>query len=109
MKMHKSIEDNKGSQLLLLIGADELKSIVEDAVRKVMLELKEDAPQIDEFLTSRQLCSMLHVSISTIVNWRKAGKLKPRKIGGRILFRREDILTKIDELRQFRSEGELVH
>ena len=103
MKMHKSIEDNKGSQLLSLIGADELKSIVEAAIRKIMLELKEDTPVLDEWLTTKQVCKKLHVSKSTIVNWRNSGKLKSHKIGNRILFKREQILAKIKELRPFRS------
>ncbi|MCZ6703428.1 MAG: helix-turn-helix domain-containing protein [Ignavibacteria bacterium] len=99
--MNQTIE--KENVLLSVIGESDLKVIIENCVRKVMLELKEDAPQIDEFLTSHQLCSMLHISMSTIVNWRKTGKLKPHKIGGKILFKREDILTKIAEIRQFRS------
>ena len=97
--MDQSTENNKESQLLSLIGADELKSIVENAVRKIMLELKEGAPEVDEFLTSEQVCKMLHISKSTVVNWRSAGKLKSYKIGNRILIKREDVLSKINELR----------
>ncbi len=66
-------KNNKESVLLSIIGEDQLTNIVEDAVRKVMLELKEDAPQIDEFLTSRQVCKLLHISMSSIINWRKTG------------------------------------
>ena len=101
--MHQPTENNKENVLLSLIGADELKSIVEAAIRKIMLELKEDVPEVDEYLTTRQLAKLLHVSIGTIVNWRGSGKLKSHKIGNRILFKREDILTKIKELRPFRS------
>jgi len=107
--MNTSNENNNESLLLSLIGADELKSIVEAAVRKIMLELKEDTPEVDEFLTTRQLAKLLHVSISTIVNWRKTGKVKSHKIGSKILFKREEILLKIKELRPFRSVQDLVH
>lgn len=102
-------KNNKENVLLSIIGESDLRIIIEDCVRKVMLELKEDVPEVDEFLTSGKVCKLLHVSKSTIVNWRKAGKLKSHKIGGRILFKREDILAKIAELRPFRSVEDLVH
>lgn len=101
--MNQPSENSKENVLLSLIGEDQLKSIVENAIRKIMLELKENTPKVDEWLTSKQVCKMLHVSKSTIVNWRNTGKLKSHKIGGRILFKREDILAKIAELRPFRS------
>ena len=101
--MHQPTENNKENVLLSLIGEEQLKSIVESAVRKIMLELKEDAPEVDEWLTSDQVCKLLHVSKSTIVNWRSSGKLISHKISNRILFKREDVLSKISELRPFRS------
>ena len=87
--MNQSTERNEENVLLSVIGEDRLRSIVESAVRKIMLELKEEAPQVDEWLTSDQVCQLLHVSKSTVVNWRASGKLKSHKIGSRILFKRE--------------------
>ncbi len=101
--MHQPTENNKENVLLSLIGADELKSIVEAAIRKIMLELREPVHEVDEFLTTEQVCKLLKVSRSTIINWRAAGKLESHKIGNRILFKREEILSKIKELRPFRS------
>jgi len=98
-----------GSLMVSIIGEDQIRVIVEDSVRKVMRELKENATQIDEYLTQKELCKLLHISMSTIVNWRKAGKLKPHKIGNRILFKREDILQKITEIREFRSVEDSVN
>ena len=102
-------EDKKDCQLLLMISENDLKVIIEDSFRKIMLELstKEDPP--DEFLTSKQVCKLLKISLSTINNWRSSGKLKAHKLGNRILFRREEILTKIAELRPFRSVEDSVN
>ena len=91
------MNQQKENVLLSIISEDRLKIIVESAVEKVMLKLtKEDVPP-DEYLTSLELGKWLKVSPSTIVNWRKSGKLIAEKIGGRILFKREDV--KINELR----------
>lgn len=102
------LEGNKENVLLSLIGESDLRVIIEDCVRKVMSEQKKDAPEIDEWLTSEQVCNMLHISKSTVVNWRSSGKLKSHKIGNRILFNHTEILSKIKKLRQFKSLEESV-
>ena len=96
--------ENK-SLLVSVVNEDQLKSIVENAVRKIMLEIKEkeSASQLDEYLTQGELAKLLKVSLSTINNWKLAGKLKFHKIGARVLFKREDVLAKIAEIRRFRS------
>jgi len=77
-----------------------LKGIVVDVVRKIMLELKDqDAPEVDEFLTQRETCQLLKISLSTLNNWRSLGKLKFSKIENRILIKREDIISKVSEMR----------
>jgi len=102
--MDRKIE-NHGNVLVSILSEDQLRNLIEDVLRKVLPELKEkeSATQLDEFLTSIQVCNLLHVSKSTIVNWRSAGKLKSHKIGNRILFKREQVLARIKELRPFRS------
>lgn len=101
-------EVKKESQLLLMIGADDLKNIFEDVAKKIILELKQDTPVLDEFLTTEQVCKLLKVSRGTIINWRAAGKLESHKIGQRILFKREEILAKINRIKVYKSEGELM-
>ena len=95
--MNQLIENNK---LLLMISENQLTSIIENAVKKAMVELsiKDDAPP-DEWLTSPELGKWLKISPSTIVNWRRNGKIKAHKINGRVLFKRTQVLKKINELR----------
>ena len=107
--MHQPTENNKENVLLSLIGEEQLKSIVEAAIRKIMLELKEDAPVLDEWLTTDEVCKLLKVCKSTVSNWRNSGKLESHKINGRVLFQREQVIAKIKELRPSRSVSDLVH
>lgn len=95
--MNQSTE--KENVLLLMITEDHLKSIIESSIKKIMLELKEDVPKIDEYLNQKETCQLLKISLSTLNNWRAAGKLKFFKIENRILIKREDIISKINELR----------
>lgn len=93
----------EGNLLVSIFDENQLRTIVEDAVKKVMLELKEDAPEVDEWLTSEQVCKMLHISKSTLVNHRKRNLITSHKLQGKLLFSREEILHKIKKLRQFKS------
>jgi len=102
-------EDKKDSKLFALnFNKELLIGIVKNAVREVMAELKEPAHQEDEWLTTKQVCDLLHVSKGTIVNWRNSGKLEFHKAGNRILFQREQVLAIITKIKVYKSEGDLV-
>ena len=43
------------------------------------------------YLTTRQVCGMLHISKSTVWRHVKAGRIKIRKVGARCLFKDSDV------------------
>ena len=43
------------------------------------------------YLTSKQLCGMLHLSQPTLWRHVKAGRLKARKVGARTLYKESDV------------------
>ncbi len=47
--------------------------------------------QPNEYLTRAEVAKMFDVDISTVANWQKSGKLKPRGIGARVYFLRSEI------------------
>lgn len=68
------------------ITADDLRQIVADEVRKALAE--KPAPRQ---YTREQVAEMLHVTLATIHNWVRAGRLHPVKVNGRVLFSEEEI------------------
>ncbi len=44
-----------------------------------------------EYLTRNEVSKVLNVTVQTLNNWRKEGVLNPIKIGGRVLYRKEDV------------------
>jgi len=52
-----------------------------------------------EYLTRQQTADLLHVDLSTLFNWKKANKLNPVGISGRVLYRRKDIDVAIIDLK----------
>jgi excisionase family DNA binding protein len=46
----------------------------------------------DEFLTRKQVAELCHCSYITIYRWDRAGKIKSYGIGGRNLYKRNEIM-----------------
>ena len=44
-----------------------------------------------EYLTRNEVSKVLNVTVQTLNNWRREGVLVPLKIGGRVLYRKEDV------------------
>ncbi len=44
-----------------------------------------------EYLTRIEVSKVLNVTVQTLNNWRREGVLNPIKIGGRVLYRKEDV------------------
>ena len=54
--------------------------------------------QQDDYLTRQEVAALFKVDLSTIHNWCKAGKLKPKGIGARVYFLRSDIENSLTPL-----------
>lgn len=68
------------------ITAEDLRQIVADEVRKAMAE--KPAPRQ---YTREQVAEMLHVTLATLHNWCRQGRLHPTKVNGRVLFAEDEI------------------
>ena len=54
-------------------------------------EVKEKA-----LLTRKEVAEMLSVSLTTLHDWNKQGRLRATKINGRVLYMREEIMNRIN-------------
>jgi len=72
---------------------DELKPILEAILSELRAMRETTARPVKDFLTVEELAVQLGIAPKTIRNRISAGAfpLKPRKIGGRILFRAADL------------------
>jgi excisionase family DNA binding protein len=46
-----------------------------------------------KYLTREEVSKVLNVTFQTLNNWRREGVLNPLKIGGRVLYRKEDVYS----------------
>lgn len=64
-----------------------------NAIKEAVQEKK----AVSDLMTKKDASEYLSVNLSTIHNWVKGGILKPTYLGGRVYFKREDILSALNE------------
>jgi len=81
------------------IPIQELKEIIGEVIDEKLKGFQTNflppiLPQ-KEFLTRKDVCELLHISLSTLWDNSQNGKLVRYRIGGRILYRSEEVINSI--------------
>ncbi len=72
--------------------ADQLSEMIRDSVRDGMQTLAPSKPASEpRYLTRQETARRLKVSLVTLTEWVNRGKVRAYKIGGRVLFRENEI------------------
>jgi excisionase family DNA binding protein len=60
--------------------------------------LKNRTPHLngEKFLTREEVCKMLHVSVRTLQEWRKQGKIPFIRLRGKILYKESEVLSRLE-------------
>lgn len=81
---------------------EQLKTeISEDVFNKISCLLEKvqtPAPQT-EFITRKQTAQILRVSLPTVNDWTKTGKIKGYRIGSRIRYKRHEIENSLAQIK----------
>ena len=85
---------------IISVNPEELKNAIIQEVKNELNALKVylQPQQQTKYLTRLEVCELLNVSLVTLHTWNKNGKLKAYGIGGRVLYRQEDIENAIIKL-----------
>ena len=93
------------SQQIYLNGIS-IEDFQNQLIGKLKTEILSTSPQLkkdteDEFLTAKQVSKLLSVSLVTLHQWKKVGKIKFHRFGTRIRFKKSEILNN----EKFSKEG----
>ena len=58
--------------------------------------MEQQLTTLKEYMTIEDMCNYFQISNATLDNWRKEKGLKDRKIGRKVLFKKEEIERFID-------------
>lgn len=72
---------------------DDLRALVRHELAQVQPTAPPAGPVADELLTVQQAARLLDVSVATIHEHKRTGKLPYQKLGGRTYLKRSDLLS----------------
>jgi hypothetical protein len=99
-------------QTFTLIPISELEENIKRWMKEVLAEqqsLKSDI--VPDLLSRNQTAALLKVTLTTLHNWHMQGKLIPKKIGRRILYDKQQIISELksaDRLKYKRGKNETI-
>jgi hypothetical protein len=94
------ILDRKSEAIHFFLGGmEEMLNVIGEA-------LKNRTPHLngENFLTGKDVCGMLHVSVRTLQEWRRQRKIPFLRLKGKILYRESDIKKILENSNLFASE-----
>jgi len=80
----------------------ELKNEISDSVKKEFSSLFQtvhNQPQQTEFLTRKQAAALLGVSLVTLSDWTKTGKIAGYRIASRVRYKRAELETSLSQIK----------
>jgi predicted DNA-binding transcriptional regulator AlpA len=83
-------------QSVIVCTPSQLSTIVRDAVAEAMSAIGSKAPHEEKLLAEGDVVKEFGVSKATLWRWKKAGYLKPSKLGRANYYRRADINAAMD-------------
>lgn len=89
--------------LLTQISIEQLKEIVTSAISKGLSEnsfLNQKPNEEPELLTRKQVAKLFSISLPTLSEWTKQGRVRAYKINTRVRFKRAEIMDQLNEVQQ---------
>lgn len=86
------------SILLQNLTPDELKQIISEAVGEKLTDFQPQQKESSKYLTRKEVKKLLSISYPTLSAYTKSGKLKGYRIGGRVLYRAQEIDQSLKEI-----------
>ena len=77
--------------IFISFSEDELKTIISESLKEGLSKLDLLPAKPTEYLTRKEVAKLLQVSLPTLANWTKEGRIPACRLGSRIRYRRVDI------------------
>lgn len=76
-----------------------IRNTVSTELQKIfgMVDSIQQSKPKSDLMTREEVGKLLNVSLVTLHNWEKKRYLVPKKVGGRVLYLREDVYAKVNQ------------
>jgi excisionase family DNA binding protein len=92
--------------LLTSIRIEELKAVISDTVRSELSKHLEnrDAPRPAELLTRKAAAKFLDISLPTLLEFTKTGKVKGYRIGTRVRYKQTELEQALNQIQSVKDK-----
>lgn len=80
------------------LEVNELKELIEISVKKALEQKASKQEPETELLTRNQVSKLLGISLVTLTEWIKQGKIPALRIGTRVRFKKDEVLNSLQEI-----------
>jgi len=81
------------------LSVEELKSMIDDSVVAAFLKLKnQEEPKTDKLLSRQEAAIFIDVSLPTLNEYTKSGKVKGYRLGGKIKYKQSELLEAMNAI-----------
>jgi excisionase family DNA binding protein len=79
------------------LEVNELQELIENSVKKALGQTASRQEPEPEFMTRFEVVEMLQISLVTLNDWMKQGKIPTLKIGRLVRFKKADVINALKE------------
>ncbi len=87
--------ESMGDKMVVTLTVGELKAIILESVELALSKNNQSVPE-EKLLKKTEVAKYFHVSIGTINDWMKRGKLPFYHVGSRVFFKHRDVMAALD-------------
>lgn len=80
-----------------MVDMADLKEAIRETIAEVMTSPQQVDNERDTLLSSKELCNLLNVSSVTLWRMQKEGRLKPQRVGRKVVFSKNEVMALVKE------------
>jgi excisionase family DNA binding protein len=84
-------------QLLVQLSVSDLKNLIDESVSNAIQKIPQPKHTDEVLLKRKDVAKLFSVSLVTITEWMKTGKLPFHRINSRIFFKRSEVLDALNQ------------
>jgi len=84
------------NRLIVTLYVDELKRIIEECVTTALAKIPTPKKEDDTLLTRKDVAKLFSISLVTVNEWKRVGRIPYYRMNRRIYFKKEELLKAIE-------------
>ena len=89
------------NQLLVTLNVNDLRGIISESISSALSKLPQ-AKEEDSLLRRKDVAKLFSVSLVTIADWMKTGRLPYHRINSRIFFKKSEVLDAMQSTSKYK-------